>query len=157
MDPKRIGEIAYLALRCESKAHGLTLKPDFRRELGNLAIAIDVPLQEIVELHEFLCRATLEVMFGKKLPEGHRPPTLSDERLHDIALRVFKHKLRKNGIRLRPGFKREQKKLAEEIGVPFVELLEAHRLVHLEVFNLLYSDPSNDEEETKSSAQQHQG
>lgn len=64
MDPKRKGEIAYEFLKYRAKKEGLFLGRNRRRELGNIAKAIGVPLAELEEFGREAVKELSDETFG---------------------------------------------------------------------------------------------
>ncbi|MBU1033108.1 MAG: hypothetical protein ABII13_01345 [Patescibacteria group bacterium] len=69
MDNVRKGEIAVLFLKHQLHRKGMRLGPDFRRELGNIAKAIDAPFGEVMEFAEELVQELVDKLFNKKNDE----------------------------------------------------------------------------------------
>ena len=66
MDQVRKGEIALAVLKNQLRKKGLTIGPNFIRELGNAAKSVGVPKEEIIELAEELTRELVDEIFAKK-------------------------------------------------------------------------------------------
>ena len=67
MDDKRQGEIAILMVRHVMRERGFALSESFARELGNIAKAIEVPVEELREFVKPLMQELLDECFsGKK-------------------------------------------------------------------------------------------
>lgn len=64
LTPERKGEIAYLCLKEKIRQEKVRLAPEFRRELGNVARAIEVPIKELDEFAEMLFRDLVSEMFA---------------------------------------------------------------------------------------------
>ncbi len=65
MDNRRKGEIALVLLKYRLGREGIRLIPDAKRELGDLAKATGVPLNELNEFFRLLIEEMLEEAFGK--------------------------------------------------------------------------------------------
>lgn len=65
MDKIRRGEIALRMIEKLSRDEGIKLTPNFRRDMGNKAKAIDVPIDEFMEFVEELVREQVEEIFKK--------------------------------------------------------------------------------------------
>ena len=65
MDKKRKGEIAFALLKYRIGREGIRLTPDIKRDLGNLATAIGIPLDELKEFGKILVEELLQEAFGK--------------------------------------------------------------------------------------------
>lgn len=65
MDEKRKGEIALALLKYKIGREGIRLTPDTKRELGNVAKTIGIPLEELKEFGKILVGELLEETFGK--------------------------------------------------------------------------------------------
>lgn len=66
MDKARMGEIALLVLRMRYREEGVRLSPNFKREIGNIARNINVPIEEVFEFAEIIVRDLVEEMFSTK-------------------------------------------------------------------------------------------
>lgn len=64
MDEKRKGEIALALLKYWLSRRGLRLTPDFNRELGNVAKATNIPLDEVKVFCRLLAEEMIEETFG---------------------------------------------------------------------------------------------
>lgn len=65
MDEKRKGKIAWALLKYRVFREGIRLTPDMKRELGNVAKATGIPLDELKEFGRILIKELLEETFGK--------------------------------------------------------------------------------------------
>jgi len=65
MDDIRKGQIALLLIRYQFREKGVRLTPNFRREVGNEAKAIGVPIEEATEFVELIVRELVEETFAK--------------------------------------------------------------------------------------------
>lgn len=65
MDIARKGEIALLVLKQKLRKEGIQLGPNFKRDIGNTAKDIGIPLEEAMELAEELTREYVEETFTK--------------------------------------------------------------------------------------------
>ena len=63
MDPKRQGEIALAILKYMMREKGIHLSPNNRRELGNLAKATDVSVEELKAFGKPLVQELLDDCF----------------------------------------------------------------------------------------------
>lgn len=64
MDDIRKGQIAVLYLKYQIRKDGLRFKPAaLRREAGNLAKAIGISIDEVMEFTEFMVRETVDEVF----------------------------------------------------------------------------------------------
>jgi hypothetical protein len=59
----RRGELALLFLKYKLKKEGISLKPDLRREVGNMAKAMDIPFEEAFTFVEEMTRGLLDEVF----------------------------------------------------------------------------------------------
>jgi len=66
MDQTRRNEIAFQILKHKLRQEGVRLTPNFKREVGNAAKAIGIPLAEALEFSEFMIRELVDEMFAKK-------------------------------------------------------------------------------------------
>jgi hypothetical protein len=71
MTPERRNEIAFLMLRHYLKMRGFKIEPNYRRELRNTSVAIDVPYEELATFSKALALELVEETFGR--PEGAPP------------------------------------------------------------------------------------
>ena len=60
----RKGEIAFLVLKHRLKKEGVHLDPNFKRDWGNTAREIGVPLEELFEFVEETIRDAVDAMFA---------------------------------------------------------------------------------------------
>ncbi len=65
MDKVRKGEIALMMLEEQLRGEGIRLTPKFKREMGNKAKAIGIPIEEFMEFIEELVRAQVDEVFKK--------------------------------------------------------------------------------------------
>lgn len=65
MDEKRKGEIALRYLKWKLREDGVRLTPNPRRQVGNVAKAIGVPMDEVMELAECLVREAVDEAFPR--------------------------------------------------------------------------------------------
>ncbi len=65
MDEKRKGEIALKFVKYLMHKRGVHLTPSFKRELGDIAKAIGVPLEELNRFAKELVQESVEKTFGK--------------------------------------------------------------------------------------------
>lgn len=65
MDEKRKGEIALILLKYRMARSNLRLGPDFKRELGNVAKATGISLDELKEFGRIIIEELLDETFGK--------------------------------------------------------------------------------------------
>ena len=65
MDATRKGQIALLLTKHQLREKGVRLTPNFRREIGNEAKAIGVPIEEATEFVELIVRELVEETFAK--------------------------------------------------------------------------------------------
>lgn len=65
MDEKRKGEIALAVLKYRMSRERIQLGPDIKREMGNVAKVIRIPLDELKEFGRILVEELLEETFGK--------------------------------------------------------------------------------------------
>jgi hypothetical protein len=65
MDDIRKGQIALLLIKHQLREKGVRLTPNFRREVGNEAKAIGVPIEEATEFVELIVRELVEETFAK--------------------------------------------------------------------------------------------
>lgn len=72
MDEARKGQIALLVLKKKLRDEGIRIKPDFRREAGNLAKDLGISVEEIVEFYESLIRELVEETFSKPKSDPYR-------------------------------------------------------------------------------------
>jgi len=63
MTEERKGQIALLLLRDRLRNEGFRLKPDMKREIGNQAAKIGVPIEEAIQFVEGLVREMVEEVF----------------------------------------------------------------------------------------------
>ncbi len=63
MTEERKGQIALLLLKDRLRNEGVRLKPDMKREIGNQATKIDVPIEEAMQFVEELVRELVEEVF----------------------------------------------------------------------------------------------
>jgi hypothetical protein len=70
MDDIRKGQIALLFLKHHLREKGVRLTPNFRREVGNLAKAIGISLDEAMEFIEAIVRELVEEVFAKPNKRG---------------------------------------------------------------------------------------
>ena len=68
---------------------------------------------------------------------------MNKERMGEIALLIFKNKLREDGVRLRPGFRREIGNEASKIGIAPAELGEFAEIVIRELVEQTFSTTTN--------------
>ena len=65
MDEKRKGEISLKFLKYSLRQRGVHLTPSFKRELGNIAKEIEVPIEELNRFAKELVQERVEKIFGK--------------------------------------------------------------------------------------------
>lgn len=65
MDEKREGEIALRFLKWKLREDGVRLTPNPRRQVGNVAKAIGVSVEEAMEFTEGLVREAVDEAFAK--------------------------------------------------------------------------------------------
>ena len=65
MDDIRKGQIALLLIKHQLREKGVRLTPNFRREVGNEAKDIGVPIGEAMEFVELIVRELVEETFAK--------------------------------------------------------------------------------------------
>lgn len=65
MDEKRMQEIALAVMRLEIRRRDIRLNANFRRELGNVAKEVGIPLEELTSFFETLVREAVDEMFKK--------------------------------------------------------------------------------------------
>lgn len=63
MDEKRMGEIAVARIRYQMRSEGFRLTPHYSRELGNIAKATGIPLDELKEFDRILVEELVEDTF----------------------------------------------------------------------------------------------
>jgi len=63
MTEERKGQIALLLLKDRLRSEGIRLKPDIKRDIGNQATKIGVPIEEAVQFVEGLVREMVEEVF----------------------------------------------------------------------------------------------
>lgn len=68
MDTARKGEIALKMLKKQLRDEGIRLTPNFRRDMGNKAKAIEIPIDEFMEFIEELVREKVDEVFQKPEP-----------------------------------------------------------------------------------------
>jgi hypothetical protein len=66
MDNARKGQIALLILKHKLEKEGVKIDPNFRRNVGNTASALGIPIEEAMEFVEELTRELVEKTFAKK-------------------------------------------------------------------------------------------
>ena len=66
MDEKRMGEIALVLAKYRIGQEGIRLNPNFKRELGNVAKATGISLDELMEFGKILVEELTEETFGKQ-------------------------------------------------------------------------------------------
>lgn len=66
LSERRKGEIALLLLKHRLRDDGIRLTPNFRREVGNDAKAIEVEIDEAMEFAEEIVRELVDETFPKK-------------------------------------------------------------------------------------------
>ncbi len=66
MDPKRQGEIALKMVKYLMSKRGITLSPENMREFGNVAKAIEVPVEELKQFAKPLMQEILDECFATK-------------------------------------------------------------------------------------------
>ena len=66
MDPKRQGEIALKLVKYLVRKRGITLSQDNMREFGNVAKAIEVPVEELKQFAKPLMQEVLDEYFSAK-------------------------------------------------------------------------------------------
>jgi hypothetical protein len=65
MTAERRGQIALLLLKDRLRNEGVRLKPDMKREIGNQAAKIGVPVEEAMQFVEELIREMVEEVFPR--------------------------------------------------------------------------------------------
>lgn len=65
MTPQRQGEIALKVLKYILRRHGIKLSQEMMRDFGNVAKAIEVPIEELRQFAKPLCQEVLDEYFGK--------------------------------------------------------------------------------------------
>ena len=65
MTKERMGEIALVLVK-EDLRRGRVFDPNFKRELGNIAKATGIPLEELIEFRKLLIKYLFEETFGKE-------------------------------------------------------------------------------------------
>jgi len=65
MDERRKGEIALALFKYRVGREGIRITPDARRELGNVAKATGIPLNELKEFIRLLIEEMLKETFGE--------------------------------------------------------------------------------------------
>jgi hypothetical protein len=73
MDDVRKGQLAILFLKHQLREKGVRLTPYFRRELGNVAKEIGVPLDEATQFVEIIVRELVDEVFAKKAEDKGEP------------------------------------------------------------------------------------
>ncbi len=63
MTEERKGQIALLLLKDRLRGEGIRLKPDMKREIGNQATKIGVPIEEAMQFVEGMVRELVEEVF----------------------------------------------------------------------------------------------
>lgn len=63
MTEERKGQIALLLLMDRLRGEGIRLKPDMKREIGNQATKIGVPIEEVMQFVEWMVRELVEEVF----------------------------------------------------------------------------------------------
>lgn len=66
MDPKRQGEIALQLVKYLYRKRGITFSQDTMREFGNVAKAIEVPVEELKQFAKPLMQEFLDECFAAK-------------------------------------------------------------------------------------------
>ena len=66
MTEERKGQIALLLLKDRLHNEGVRLKPDMKREIGNQATKIGVPIEEVMQFIEGLVREMVEEVFSPR-------------------------------------------------------------------------------------------
>ena len=66
MDERRKGEIALALVKHHLSREGIRLGPDMKRELGNIAKATGIPLDELKKFEKLLIEELLEEIFSSK-------------------------------------------------------------------------------------------
>ena len=66
MDPKRQGEIALKLVKYLMRKRGIQLSQDNMREFGNVAKAIEVPVEELKQFAKPLMQEVLDECFSAK-------------------------------------------------------------------------------------------
>ena len=66
MDEIRKGQIALLYLKNKIREEGVRLTPNMKRQIGNTAKAIGIPVEEATEFSEIMVRELVEEVFGPK-------------------------------------------------------------------------------------------
>ena len=66
MDPKRQGEIALKLVKYLMRKRGIQLSQDNMREFGNVAKAIEVPVEELKQFAKPLMQELLDECFSAK-------------------------------------------------------------------------------------------
>ncbi len=65
MDDIRKGQIALAYLKNKLREEGIRLTPNFRRQIGNTAKSIGIPIEEAVEFAEGMVRDLVEETFNR--------------------------------------------------------------------------------------------
>ncbi len=73
MTQERKGQIALLMVRDRFRDEGIRLKPDMKRNIGNLASKIGVPTDELLQFVEGLTREMVEEVFPPRSVSGVKP------------------------------------------------------------------------------------
>ena len=66
LSKERQGEIALLFLKHKLQRDGVMLSPSIHREIGNVAKALGISVEEAMEFAEMIVREHVEAMFPKK-------------------------------------------------------------------------------------------
>lgn len=66
MDNVRKGEIALAFFKNQLRKEGVHLTPSLRRDIGDTAKTIGIPIEEMMELVEIMVREMVEETFAKK-------------------------------------------------------------------------------------------
>lgn len=64
MDDIRKGQIALLLIKHQLREKGIRLTPNFKREIGNEAKAIGIPIDEAMKFVELVVRELVEEAFA---------------------------------------------------------------------------------------------
>ncbi len=65
MKEARKGEIALAYLKNKLREEGVRLTPNLRRQVGNTAKAISIPIEEAMEFAEIIVRELVDEAFAK--------------------------------------------------------------------------------------------
>lgn len=73
MTEARKGQIALLLLKDRLRGEGIRLKPDMKRDIGNTAKKIDIPVDELVEFVGGMTRELVEEVFPSRSSVSTNP------------------------------------------------------------------------------------